>query len=174
MGVRPRSKLNRWSAGSDVYKRQLNAMGAGLANYANILIKPTGGASRVISGAITAGNPLIDLNGADNVTFDGLNSGGNALTIDNTTISPTSGTSTIRLQADATNNTFIRCNINGASTMAVGTNGGNFWFGASSTIAGNDNNLISNCKIGPSGVNFPTKGVYSLSLIHISEPTRPY
>ncbi|MBK9720932.1 MAG: T9SS type A sorting domain-containing protein [Saprospiraceae bacterium] len=139
----------------------LNASGVGLANYANILIKPTGGASRVISGAITAGNPLVDLNGADNVTFDGLNSGGNALTIDNTTISPTSGTSTIRLQADATNNTFIRCNINGASTMAVGTNGGNFWFGASSTIAGNDNNLISNCKIGPSGVNFPTKGVYS-------------
>lgn len=45
--------------------------------------------------------------------------------------------------------------------MSVGTNGGNFYFGAGSTTTGNDNNLISNCKIGPSAGNPFTKGVYS-------------
>ena len=61
----------------------LNASGAGAASYSSILVKPTGGATRTIIGAANAGSPLIDLNGADNVTFDGLNTGGNALTIDN-------------------------------------------------------------------------------------------
>nr|MBP6304211.1 hypothetical protein [Bacteroidia bacterium] len=70
----------------------LNASGSGAASYSSISISPTGGASRTISGAITAGSPLIDLSGADNVTFDGLNSGGNSLTISNTTASTTSGT----------------------------------------------------------------------------------
>ncbi|MGB5026353.1 MAG: T9SS type A sorting domain-containing protein [Saprospiraceae bacterium] len=139
----------------------LNASGAGSASYASILIVPIGGAARIISGAATGGLPLIDLNGADNVTFDGLNAGGNSLTIENSTISAVTGTSTIRLQADATNNTFVRCTVNGAGTMSVGTNGGNFYFGAGSTTTGNDNNLISNCKIGPSGANPMTKGIYS-------------
>ena len=44
------------------------------------------------SGAAVAGSPMIDLSGADNVTFDGLNVGGNQLIIANTTISATSGT----------------------------------------------------------------------------------
>ena len=57
----------------------LNASGTGSANYTSILIQPSGGAARVISGAINAGVPMIDLNGADNVTFNGLNSGGNSL-----------------------------------------------------------------------------------------------
>ncbi len=70
----------------------LNASGSGSSSYTSILIKPTGGAARTITGAATAGLPLIELNGADNVTVDGLNTGGNSLTIDNTTISSTSGT----------------------------------------------------------------------------------
>lgn len=74
----------------------LNASGSGSASYTAVLIQPSGGAARTISGAIAAGNPLIDLNGADNVTIDGLNSGGNSLTIANTTVSATSGTSTER------------------------------------------------------------------------------
>ncbi len=139
----------------------LNGSGAGSANYTSILIKPSGGAARTISGAATAGLALIQLNGADNVTFDGLNTGGNALTIVNTTVSATSGTSTIHLQADATFNTFTNLTVNGSGTMAVGTNGGNFWFGASSNTTGQDNNVISNCKIGANGSNYPTKGIYS-------------
>ncbi|MBP9209160.1 MAG: HYR domain-containing protein [Saprospiraceae bacterium] len=139
----------------------LQASGTGSASYGSILIQPSGGAARTISGAATAGTGLVQLNGADYVTFDGLNAGGNSLTIQNTTISSTSGTSTIHLQGDATFNTFTNLNVNGSGTMAVGTNGGNFWFGASSLTTGQDNNLISNCKIGPVGTSYPTKGVYS-------------
>src|SRR5205085_2058101 len=57
-------------------------------------IRPSGGAARTISG--TLASSLIDLNGADRVTFDGLNTGGNSLTISNMSASATSGTSTIR------------------------------------------------------------------------------
>ena len=51
----------------------LNASGTGGASYTSITISPNGGAARTITGAATAGLPMIDLNGADNVTFDGLN-----------------------------------------------------------------------------------------------------
>ncbi len=138
----------------------LNASGTGSSNYTSILIQPTGGAARLISGAATAGNPLIDLNGADNVTFNGLNTGGNSLTLENTTISGTSGTSTVRLQADATFNIFTNVSINGASTMATGTNGGNVWIAAGAINTGNDNNTFSKCKFGPSAGNLPAKCFY--------------
>ncbi|MCK6690898.1 MAG: hypothetical protein L6Q97_02220, partial [Thermoanaerobaculia bacterium] len=68
--------------------------------------------------------------------------------------------STIRLQNDATGNLITRCSILGSSTMATTTNGGNIWFGAGSTVTGNDNNTISFCEIGPAGANLPTKAIY--------------
>jgi subtilisin-like proprotein convertase family protein len=138
----------------------LNASGIGSASYTAVLIQPSGGAARTISGAATAGLPLIDLNGADNVTIDGLNTGGNSLTIANTTVSATANTSTIRFQTDATNNTITRASILGSSTMATTTNGGTIYFGAAAVTTGNDNNVISNCNIGPAGVNLPTKAIY--------------
>ncbi len=137
----------------------LNASGSGSASYTSVVIQPLGGAW-TISGAATAGLPLIDLNGADNVTIDGLNTGGNALTIANTTASATSGTSTIRFQTDATNNTITNASILGSSTMNTTTNGGTIWFGAGAVATGNDNNVISNCNIGPAGANLPTKAIY--------------
>ena len=136
----------------------LNASGAGAASYTSIVISPSGGAARTISGAATAGVPLIDLNGADNVTINGLNSGGNALTISNTTVSSTPGTSTIRFQADATSNTITNCSILGSSTMSAGTSGGNILF-STAAVGGNDNNIISNNNIGPVGTNLPTKAI---------------
>ncbi|MBK7244875.1 MAG: HYR domain-containing protein [Saprospiraceae bacterium] len=138
----------------------LNASGSGSSSYTSILIKPTGGAARTITGAATAGLPLIELNGADNITVDGLNTGGNSLTIDNTTISSTSGTSTLRLQGDATNNLFTNVSINGASTMGSTTNGGNVWIGAGAITTGNDNNQFQSCKFGPSTAGLPTKTFY--------------
>lgn len=142
----------------------LNGNGIGATNFTSMLIKPTGGAARIISGAATAALPLIDLNGCDNVTIDGLNSGGNSLTIVNTTISATSGTSTIRFINDATFNLLTRLSIQGSSTMGTTTNGGTIFFSTafSTATGGNDNNTISNCKIGsPDGINLPTKAIYS-------------
>lgn len=139
----------------------LNASGTGSASYTGITISPSGGAARTISGAITAGSPLIDLNGADNVTFNGLNTGGNALTISNTTASATSGTSTIRFVNGATSNTITKCTVLGSFSGSAATNGGNIYFATdASTTNGNDNNTVSNCDIGPEGANLSTKGVY--------------
>ncbi|MBS0657396.1 MAG: cadherin-like beta sandwich domain-containing protein [Verrucomicrobia bacterium] len=138
----------------------LNASGSGAASYTAITVSPTGGAARTITGAATAGFALIDLNGADNVTFDGLNTGGNSLTIANTTVSATSGTSTFRFVNGATGNTITNCNVQGSGTMSVATNGATIFFSTDgATTAGNDNNTISNCNIGPAGTNLPTKAI---------------
>ncbi len=137
----------------------LIASGSGAASYTAINMQPVGGAW-TISGAATAGQPLLELNGADNLTIDGLNSGGNALTIENTTVSSTSGTSTIRFIGGATNNTLNRCSLKGAGTMSVATNGATVFFSTDGVSGnGNDNNTISNCDIGPSGSNLPSKGI---------------
>lgn len=130
-----------------------------VSNWASFNITPIGAVT--ISGAIPAGIPLIDFNGADFVIINGLNSSGNSLTISNTTVSATSGTSTIRFQADASNNTVTNCSVLGSSTMSASTSGGNIWFGAAAIARGNDINTISNCNIGPAGLNLPSKGVYS-------------
>jgi hypothetical protein len=72
----------------------LNASGAGSANYTSITIYPTG-SGYTISGNLAS--PLIDLNGADNVTIDGrVNATGTAkdLIVTNTNTGP-SGLSTL-------------------------------------------------------------------------------
>lgn len=136
----------------------LNASGSGAASYTSINITPSG--ARTVAGAIVAGSPLIDLNGADNVTIDGLNTAGNALTISNTTISTTSGTSTIRFIGGATGNVITNSTILGSSSGIVTANTGNIFFSTdANTPNGNDNNTISNNTIGPAGANLPSKGI---------------
>jgi hypothetical protein len=115
--------------------------------WASVSITPSG--TRTVSGAI-AGN-LIDLNGADNVTLDGLGS----LTIENTTSGATS--TTIRFIADATNNTVQNCTIKGSGTIAtLGT-----IFFSTGTTTGNDGNVISNNTITSSGATNPTNAIFS-------------
>ena len=136
----------------------LNASGSGAASYTAITVNPFGAIT--VSGAATAGLPLVDFNGADNVTIDGLNSGGNSLTIENTTASATSGTSTIRFIGGASSNTINRCVLKGAVSSSVATNGAIVFFSTDAVTAnGNDNNTISNSDIGPSGANLPTKAI---------------
>jgi hypothetical protein len=136
----------------------LNASGSGSASYTSIAISPAGGAARTISGNTTNGNPLIDLNGADNVTINGLNTGGNSLTISNTTNSGTAGTSTIRFINDATSNTIQNCTILGSETS---TTSGVVFFSTTTGTTGNDGNTITGNNIGPAGTNLPTNGVFS-------------
>jgi len=125
--------------------------------WTTINITPVG--ARTVSGSAGAA-PLINFNGADNVTIDGLNSGGNSLVISNTSTAATANTSTIRYIADATSNLITNCSILGSSTTPLATNGGTIYF-STSTTTGNDNNTISNCNIGPAGANLPTKAVYA-------------
>ncbi|MGB7923587.1 MAG: Calx-beta domain-containing protein [Pyrinomonadaceae bacterium] len=129
-----------------------------VAGVTSVAIAPAGGAARTISGAIAAGSPLINLNGADNVTINGLNTGGNSLTLSNTTIGTTAGSSTIRFIADASNNTVTNCSIQGSSSSTLATIAGTILF-STGTTTGNDNNIISNNDIGPAGANLPSKAI---------------
>lgn len=131
----------------------LNASGNGAASYSSITIQPSGGAARTISGSVAG--PLIDLNGATNVTIDGLNSGGNSLTISNSDASTLA--STVRFINDASANTIMRSTLLGSTTGLGVVN-----FGTVST-AGNNGNTISQCSIGPAGTNYPLNGIYSVA-----------
>jgi len=130
----------------------LNGSGAGVANYSAVNIYPEGG-SRSISGALDAA--LVDLNGADNVTIDGLNTGGNALTISNS--SNTAAASTIRYILDANNNVIQNCSITGSGTSS---GFGTIFFSTGSTT-GNSNNIISGNSISCAGSNLPANAIYS-------------
>ena len=133
----------------------LNASGSGAASYTSILVQPSGG-SMSVTGALAL--PLVDLNGADNVTINGLNAGGNSLTFSNTNAGTTAGTSTIRFIADATNNTVTNCSILGSTTSTLATAAGTVLF-STGTTTGNDNNILSNNNIGPAGANLPSKAI---------------
>lgn len=140
----------------------LNASGSGSASYTSILVKPAGGA-QTLTAATTAGSPFIDLNGADNVTIDGLNSGGNSLTIVNTTASATASTATIRFIADATNNIIQNCTIKGSGS---GTANGTTLTTAvvlfsTGTTTGNDNNQVLNNNITSNGTAYATQLIAS-------------
>ncbi|MBP9935338.1 MAG: hypothetical protein KBF52_06170, partial [Pyrinomonadaceae bacterium] len=137
----------------------LNESGSGSASYSAISIKPTGGAARTISGDI-AGH-LVDLNGADNVTIDGLNTGGNSLTISN--VSQQTTASTIRFNNDATGNTVTNSTVSGSTGAALSSGFGVIYFGAA-TVTGNDNNTISNNNITAAGSNLPINGIFSQNL----------
>jgi hypothetical protein len=140
----------------------LNASGTGSASYTGVVVNPAGGAARTISGAITAGSPLVDLAGADNVVIDGLNANGNALTLSNTTASATAGTSTIRFINGATGNTVTHTTILGSSSSTAATAGGNVLFSTSTIAGGNSGNSVVSNRIGPAGANLMTKGVMGL------------
>jgi hypothetical protein len=144
----------------------LNASGTGSASFTTIGIQPAGGGARTISGAMATGTSLINLNGADNVTIDGLNTGGNSLTISNTSTFSTAGTSTIQFILDATNNTIQNCTISGSSTVAnsVSVLGGTIIFstGVATTGTGNDGNIITNNTISSAGANLASCAICSV------------
>ena len=129
----------------------LSASGAGPASYTGIAISPVGGAW-TLSGSVAG--VLVDLNGATHVTIDGLNSGGNALTFDNT--SATASAATIRFSGDASSNTVQNCTIKGAETGAAS---GTIVFGTGSST-GNVNDTVTANTITASGTT-PVNAIYS-------------
>jgi len=117
------------------------------SNYTSITIQPSGGAARTISASIAG--YVINLNGADNVTIDGLNTGGNSLTLSN---SSTGIAGVIKFINDATNNVITSCTLSGSTNSAV-DGVVNFSTGK---FLGNDNNTISNSTISGVGSNLPS------------------
>jgi hypothetical protein len=136
----------------------LNASGSGAASYSSVLMLPNG--TRTVTGSLAA--PLIDLNGAKNVRIDGYGQ----MTLSNTSTASTAGTSTVRFIGGAQRDTLASCNIQGSSTVALGTAGGNVLFSTTTAngtnIVGNNNNIVIGNNIGPAGVNLPTKSVSAL------------
>ncbi len=128
------------------------ALNAG--TWTSLLIQPSGGAPRIVTGSVAG--PLVDLNGVTSVTVNGLNTGGNALTISNTDIGNLS-TTTIRFINDASNNLINNTTILGSGTsLTLGT-----VLFSTGVATGNTNNAISNSTISAAGANFPTNGVYA-------------
>jgi hypothetical protein len=122
-------------------------------DWQSLSILPAGG-TYSISGNVPAG--LISLYGATNVLIDGLNTGGNSLTIDN---AATGSTSTIAFKNDCKNITIQNCSILGSASSG---NSGTVLFGvASNTGTGNDQIKIQSCRIDASSGGNPINGIYS-------------
>jgi hypothetical protein len=126
------------------------------ATWTSVKIYPT------TTGLSISGNlasPLIDLNGADNVTIDGrVNATGSTkdLIITNTSTSATAGTSTIRLYNGALTNTIQYCTVKGSSMDAAA---GIIFL---SDTAANTGNTITNNNITNSlDANRPLNTIYS-------------
>lgn len=135
----------------------LNASGT----YTSVNIYPKNTGLSITGNLAT---PLIDLNGASNVIIDGrVNASGSTkdLTINNTSISGTAGTSTIRLYNGANTNTIKYCIVKGSETV---TTSGIISISASAFAAGNNNNTIDNNNVtSSSDANRPINAIYSSS-----------
>ncbi|MEI6684323.1 MAG: LamG-like jellyroll fold domain-containing protein, partial [Bacteroidota bacterium] len=137
----------------------LNASGNGSASYTAVNLYPAS-TGLTISGNLAA--PLIDLNGADNVTINGSMNGLNAgkdLTITNTSTASTAGTSTIRFYNDATSNVVKYCTVKGSS---LDVTGGIIAFADEAGTTGNDGNTIDHNDItGASDAGRPIQAIYA-------------
>jgi hypothetical protein len=132
----------------------LIASGSGSANYTSVSIYPT--ASGCVINSTAAGDYLLYINGADNVTIDGrVNKTGSTvdLTISNGT------RSAIYLAGASTNNTIRYCNLKGSwATSQYGgiISLGNNW----EAIGGINNNTIEYNNITNGGTR-PYNAIYS-------------
>lgn len=130
-----------------------------ISSFASVRLQPTAN-NLSISGNFEA--PLIDLNGADNVTIDGRVNGTGAiksLSISNAAKSDSAGNCTVRFINDAVGNTIKYCSIKGSTTD---DEGGIIFFSTTNGTTGNDNNLIDNNDItNAADSNRPLNAVYS-------------
>ena len=144
----------------------LNAS-SGSASYSSVNIYPT------ISGVTISGNlgsPLIDFNGADNVTIDGR-ANATGFTVDMTVTNIRSGdgnSSTIRFTNDATNNSVKYCVIKGSGS---GGDKGILLFTNAATTTGNSNNTIDHNEITNNSGNRPLMTIFSRGTV-IAAPNR--
>lgn len=135
---------------------KINASGSGLANYNKVLIYP----ARL--GVIVKGNidgPLVEINGARNINFDGRVDGSgaaNEFTFINENTGNSTSNSTFMFNNAAQNDTIRYCNIKGVGTSA---SSGVVFFG--NTGNGNSSNVIEYNTLTNSGNNRPVNMVYS-------------
>ena len=133
----------------------LNASGTGSTNYSSLLIYPTI-SGIIVSGSITG--PLIDLNGADNVTIDGrVNATGTLKDLTITNSNTGTSSSTIRFINSASSNTLKYSTIKGSS---MNPGGGMIHFSSASSGTGNSGNTIDNNNITSDAAGRPLFTIY--------------
>lgn len=132
--------------------------------------------TRTIAGIPGSTLPLINLNGIDNLIFDGVPGGstGGSVVADSRLLLRNTQTAatvapTVLFNNDATNNTLKYLQIEGQNIVAPSTasfnNSGTIAFGSTATTTGNSNNTISYCAIGnraDAPTTYPSVGIYSL------------
>jgi len=154
-----RIKASTLETASAVLYQSGYAAAGGISSYSSVTVYPID-TSITISGNFDA--PLIDLNGADFVSFNGLlNQYPDSVSRKELTISNTSATtfaSAIRFANSAENNMIRFCNIY-SSCYNVGV--GVINFTSSSTGNGNDNNIIEFCNISNAGGNRPICAIFT-------------
>ena len=133
-----------------------------VSSWTSLTIIPAGIGPRTVTGATTAVNALINFNGADNVTMDGdpASTGISNLTISNTTVAATAGTSTIRFINGASSNMVRNCTILGSSTGIVTAATGNIVFSTTTLRATTTTRFPAKDRTG--GSNLPSKGSWVL------------
>jgi hypothetical protein len=122
--------------------------------WTSLTISPSGGTFS-ISGSVAG--PLVSLNGADNVSINGLNDGTNTLTISNT--NTTVSACAVRIGSDALLNTITNCNLYGSSIFRTSA----VLVIANSTTSAGNTGTISNNNIGSAAASSgnPTNAIYS-------------
>lgn len=134
----------------------LNASGTGLANYSSVNIYATG-AGYSISGNVA--NPLINLNGADNVVIDGrVNATGTAANLAITNTNTGFAACTLRYINSAENNIVKYTTLSGSGSSAATAI---VYFISSAAGNGNDSNIIEYCNITNASGNRPLNAILS-------------
>jgi hypothetical protein len=148
------------SSTTEVSSAILNASGTGSSSYSSVYIYPTETGLSINGNLAT---PLIDLNGANNVTIDGrVNATGTTrdLSIVNSSTSSVAGTSTIRFINGASNNNIKYNTIKGSETLAAS---GVVFFSTSTAPSGNNTNTLDNNNItNAADANRPVNAIFSL------------
>lgn len=128
----------------------------GTADYTSVTVYPDA-TGYVIGGDIDG--PLIDLNGASNVTIDGrVGASGSAKDLAFTNISTGTSASTVQFSESATSNTLKYCIIKGAATSAAS---GIIFFSTVTAGSVNARNSITNNDITSDDAGRPINVVYS-------------
>jgi len=134
----------------------LNASGTGVSNYSSVLIYATG-TGYAISGNVA--NPLLNINGADNVVIDGrVNATGTTASLAITNTNTGSSACTIRLINSAENNAIRYTTLSGSGFSAAT---GIVYFISSASGTGNSGNTIEYCNITGAGGNRPYNAILS-------------
>ncbi|MFH1936877.1 MAG: hypothetical protein ABIK52_04875, partial [Bacteroidota bacterium] len=140
----------------ETYPVVFNQYSTSGGNWSVTIQVKTGASARTTSG--NSANPLIRLNGADNMTFDGR-AGGTGSTIAWTIQNTNTGGNAFTFINDAQSNTIQYCDlisVNNTTSLGV------IIFGTTTGTSGNDNNTVTYCNIHDDGTNFPLYGIYSL------------